>query len=282
MPEHTAAISAKLVYETASHLDGAKHSAYPPSTGTTWATFAAVGEHGHTLGDRFRFAMERLERLLYAVYGARPASYAPYQDWSWRLNPRCLWGPEQWSATWCPSWDIYGNPICSRSHWQFHETAAYGSNYQSKAATPHVPIKSRSGDWRKQALDESTGRTFDREHFPRGSIERDDGAQVFDPRGTGDFGGDPTRIGTHGPVHFQGEAVEIRYTPPTGKVVTAATLMYSTSRGGGGNLTMAFVGGVYKASIPAQLHDTTVEWSITATFAPPGESPYTCSDPATG
>jgi hypothetical protein len=85
-----------------------------------------------TLGGRFAKALQRLEGLLYAVFGSRPAAYNMGGEWRkchwWdRLHPRCLWGPEIWKPR-----IIIGPEGCTEvgQCWDYavHEYAALGNS----------------------------------------------------------------------------------------------------------------------------------------------------------
>lgn len=54
-----------------------------------------------TLGGKFALALEKLEGLLYAVFGSHPHAHGKGSSWVMRQrydrqHPRCLWGPETW------------------------------------------------------------------------------------------------------------------------------------------------------------------------------------------
>jgi len=287
MPEQAIDVTARWAYETDSHLTGARITrgsgewTEPEAPGRMiWAEI-----HDTTLPARFKTALEQLERLCYAVFGSRPQQYTPtFKDWWHRVHPRCLWGPEQWEQVWCPNGPP---PACTEYHWRWHEYAALGQCLY--CPQPTVPIRSRSGDWRRQMI-EAAG---DRLYFPIGSVERDNGSQttafggdfkvplagsdyVFDPLGAGHFGGDPAHVGTDGDVEVAGEDVEVRYTPPAAlaALVQSATLYWN-----GVAVPMTLDGGIWNGTIPAQLHDTQVLWHIAVLFQAPGEPAYTRHEP---
>ncbi len=238
-------------------------------------------EGGQTLAEDWRDNGERIERLIYAVCGARPKQYVgtvldpgppevlatEFLDWWHRQDPRCLWGPEQMALEHCEGY------ACSatNAYPRYYPYAARGDTFQDKVPRPKLPIRSRSGDPYRQMHDAS--RPHDRTYFPVASVDRDsgdqtdlDGRDLFDPLGTGDFGGDPASIGTDGDVHIDGVAVEVRYTPAA-HTPDSVTLHWSTA-GDSGSETMLEDGGVWAAEIPAQVHDTLVRWYLEAVFPP--------------
>jgi len=268
MFDHEVTMVGKLLYETASHKDGEKHA--PTPSKMTWADIRST-----TLGERFKVALEKLERLCYVIYGARPLQYDPYIDWKHRLNPRCLWQPEQFeqvNATPEEDCDFY-----SIRHWEY---GTLGEN-KSGTATPNVPIRSRSGDPKLQFMDD-VSRSHNRLYFPIGSVERS-GDQVFygnssyDPRGTGDFGGDPDKIGTDGDIHIDGDDVVITWTPPA---LIAGNLNWAKVHYNGAVVDMTDASdGTLEAVIPAQEHNTLVRWYIEANFTTVEEGNFSVCDP---
>ncbi len=262
------AVVCDVRYETVNHRGAAKHvdAGDSPSV-LTW------GDLGGDLAAEFKRALADLEGLLYVIAGSPPASYGPLTSWRHRAHPRCLWHPEQWYKVWCSNAE--DPPACNRYHYEIAEMAATGDSHLGAMPKPTVPIRSRSGDWKLQQLDGS--RVRDSKYFPRLSVTRTDGAEAFDPQGSGDFGGDPDAIGSDGPIHYGGEDVTISYPPPDDVTCTAATLHWN-----GNTTSMTFSAGVWTATIPAQPHNTPVEFYVEGAFTAPeavtryepgGESP---------
>jgi hypothetical protein len=124
-----------------------------------------------------------------------------------------------------------------------------------------------------------------REHFPLGSVSRTGnrtgygGNDTYDPRGTGDFGGDPDDIGGDGDVHYDGDAVVVSWTVPAAyeDTVDSATLCYN-----GNAVAMAETSpgsNVWQGTVPAQSHDTIVRWYIRVVFTPLDADEYTLYEP---
>ena len=68
--------SARVLYETSEHVTSAKLTTAIGSPGfMKWSDIRDT-----TLGARFKAALERLERMCYAIYGSRPASFSPFRD----------------------------------------------------------------------------------------------------------------------------------------------------------------------------------------------------------
>jgi len=249
----------RLGYSTLSHYECAKHTDGEPGK-PTWGDFPA------DLATRFRDAMEKLERLCYAIYGSVPARWEPpYFCWNWfkRVHPRCLWGPEQWAEHW------KGDHLsCIDYGYEFYELGARGESYYSTVPKPVVPSKSRSGDPMRQRLDADL-RTFDRDYFPIDSVTRSgdqigyDGRHTYDPKGFLPV----TWLGIGNGLldNFPGENVEITYTPPSGKTVLSASLFYRTGTTWN-EVPMSESGGVWRAEMPTFFHNATVYWYIRAEF----------------
>ncbi len=275
MGEITYEGGASLVYETGNHVTPAKHGAATdvPSE-MRWRDFHVLDP---TLGSRFKSAMEKLERLCYAVWGSRPIYLPSFKQWYKRRHPRCTWLAEQTEEVFCN----YGTPNCNNKYWRFHETGALGAAAYGYV-TPHVPIRSRSGDWKLQRVDGV--RTHDATWFPVGSVARDDGTQedyngrqTYDPKGNGYFGGDPAMIGTDGEVQIVGEAVNVYYTPPASLAsqVSGVWLHYASTS----TAMVIQPEGYYLGTIPAQDHNTLVEWYIHVIVQPPVGDPYSRYEP---
>ncbi len=277
--DHEVQLKHRLVYETASNIDGNKHTDGAPHR-MKWSDLRG------TRPERFKHALEQLERLCYAVYGARPLQYNPtYIDWDQRLHPRCLWGPEQWKEIWCGG---LPPPHCDERYFEFKEYGALGDN-TTGIATPVVPSKSRSGDPMLQFLDEVT-RTHVRAYFPVGSVARTGtqsgyaGNETHDPKGTGDFGGDPANIGHDGPIHFDGDPVVVSWAPPAGAewvpAIDSVKLRYRVLPASSfEEVSMTDSGGVWSGTIPAQDHGSEVEWYIELEIHPPVDPWYTVYEP---
>jgi len=174
-----------------------------------------------------------------------------------------------------------GYPDCHSLYRYRYEHAALGTAAYGYVQA-NVPIRSRSGDWKLQRVDGT--RVHDDTWFPVGSVTRDDGTQedyngrqTFDPKGNGYFGGDPSLIGSDGDVQIVGEAVNVYYTPPESLAsqITAAWLYYNSS-----SIQMVWQAeGYYLGTIPAQDHNTLVEWYVAVTVQPPAGDPYIRYDP---
>lgn len=275
-PDETAA---ELVYETANHGTAAQHAEVEDRP-TQWRDF-----EDDTIGTRFAAFFLRLERFLYAVCGSVPKDAT--HNWWHRQHPRCLWWPEQRRRAWCGYYSG-DTPDCDAYVFKFAETAAMGDSWQDRIPSPRVPLRSASEDHKAQVLDETRPR--DREHFPRMSVVRDetfdgnadigvytadwDGRSLFDPKGTGDFGGDPDAAGGDGEDHVDGDPVEVRYAPPPGRTVLSATLHYT-----GGSSAMGESAGVWSATIPAQNHGTKVHWYLEVAFDGGDDPDYILYEP---
>lgn len=269
--------NAIILYETTSNYEAGSHldEAIIDTTRPTWGD---LGEEG--LGAEFKTALEKLERLLYAVCGAVPFQTSPsFKNWWHRKNPRCMWWPEIWRAQWC------GELLDCDFYYEFEETAARGGIQYSGMPAPRVPIRSRSGDWKGQNLLAEHNLTY----FPKLSVSRQDGSQVdlngdqlYDPLGTGDFGGNPAAIGSDGPDHIVGETIEVTYTKPDNEdiICNSIDLEYNLITIGMTETSP----GVWKATIPAQDHDTLVEYKVTGEFVDVNdpESTVIVSDPVSG
>lgn len=248
-----------ILIDTANHRHSARHCGWDESPAELcW------GDLGADLGTRFAASCEKLERLMYVIYGSPPLQYSPsFKDWIHRRHPRCLWGGERAEQKWCGTVDAFGNPVCTweQQHTEFYEYLALGHSVGIPA--PQVPIRSRSGDPLRQMLD-ATG---DRTRFPSGSVTRTDGFEVHDPRGHGFFGGDPAQIGADGPDEIAGEAVTVSWTPPPAIATAVSAVELHTSLAAPNDvLTMVLAAGTWSATIPAQEHGTTVQWHLEATI----------------
>ncbi|MEW6199810.1 MAG: hypothetical protein AB1601_14250 [Planctomycetota bacterium] len=233
-----------------------------------------------TLGGKFALALEKLEGLLYVVFGSRPGAFprtGGYDKCQWydRIHPRCLWGPEMWERR------ILVGPLgCNETGtcWDYQPTgkeyAALGENPPCcPMPKPQVPIRTRSGDPAGQF---ATG-THDRAYFPLGSVERDHQSGFpFDPEGFGWFGAtQPGRVDSpawlktaNGYTWKAGQAVKVYWTKP-GSITTptSVTLFYQLKGPGGAwgswqSVAMALSGGKYQATLAAQRHGTECRWYI--------------------
>lgn len=232
----------------------------------------------NTLGGKFALAMEKLEGLLYAVFGSRPAAYNMSGTWrkcQWydRVHPRCLWGPETWERMVIPSYPTDVN--------RYHYSSG-GKEYAAKGEhppccplpAPSVPIRTHSGDPEGQY---ATG-VHDRTYFPIGSVSRDfQTTYPFDPEGTGWFGAtNPGRddTGSHpwlsvanGYTQKLGEDVVIRWQKPEGvPTPTSVSLSYRIKVPGGSwvpsTVAMQPTGDLYSATIPKQKQGTECSWYV--------------------
>lgn len=287
---------ADLVFETSNHVSSALMG--PSTTIPSIIHWQDIHIIDPTLGEDFKLAAEKLEGLLYAIFGSRPKTYSPYVEWYKRENPRCNWMPEQKVEDWDGSMQD-DDPVCTSMVLRYWETAAYGENgprdgSETSCPKPHVPIRSVSGDWRTQIIDDS--RTHDRTVFPvltsagEFTVARDDGSQLdyndrqtFDPKGDGDFGGDPTLIGSDGDYHIDGEDVTIYYTPPESiaELIDSVHLYYD--KGATGTFTEVAMAlnsdGTYEGEIPTDDHNTVCHWYVRVKYTPEGESQITKFDP---
>ncbi len=235
-----------------------------------------------TLGGKFALAMQKLEGLLYAMFGSRPDAIVDSSEptgwvirqWYDRLHPRCLWGPEMWERS-----SIDPTPACEAapgSCWEYKATgkeyAALGENPPCcSMPVPSVPIRSRSGDPGRQYQLGS----HDRDNFPIGSVSRAYSTTPFDPGGKGYFGA--SYPGRHDAVGtwYAGEAVTVSYTPPNPLpegTFYGAKLYYNVSEDGVtwpvSFTEVSMTGGpTYTADIPAQYHGYYVRWYVSLTYS---------------
>jgi hypothetical protein len=231
-----------------------------------------------TLGGRFAKALQRLEGLLYAVFGSRPAAYNMGGVWRkchwWdRLHPRCLWGPEIWKPR-----IIIGPEGCTEvgQCWDYavSEYAALG-NSPYGYPTPSVPIRTRSGDPKGQF---QTG-VHDRTYFPVGSVERDfQDEYPYDPEGRGWFGAtnpgrddaasNPWLDEANGYTWKDGDGVTFTWTKPDGiQTPNYVRLYYRTKPPGGtwsGWSNVVMTGGppTYTATRGPYQHGTEMQWYV--------------------
>lgn len=235
-----------------------------------------------TLGGKFAQALQRLEGMLYALYGSRPAAYSDggggYHKCQWydRLHPRCLWAAEVWrprclgAGTGCSS-----SGLCNGLCYDFEaigEYAALGDAGGMGYPVPTVPIRSRSGD----PLAQIASATHDATIFPVGSVSRNRNAAPHDPKGSGWFGAtQPGRAGgeawlttPNGYTQEAGESVTVTWTKPGGVATpTVISLRWRTRTTGAWSAwTDTFMvdggGGVYTATLAAHAHGTQCEWYI--------------------
>ncbi len=247
-----------------------------------------------TLGGQFSRALKRLEGMLYAICGSRPAAYARGGDlwyvvqWYDRINPRCLWFPEIWERR-CSFIGEIGcvtEADCENGCHDYvtAEHAALGYNPPCCAeagAPPSVPIRSRSGDPQEQYR---VG-AHDRDCFPLGSVARtheDDSGQEHDPKGFGYFGAtQPGRIDNianpwldvtvgGNPVyeHEAGESVTFTWTKPAGVDEPDAVYIRAQFKAPGGSwgsvsiTAMTESGGVWSHTEAARQHGTECRWLL--------------------
>lgn len=272
-------------YATGSHYD---ETLAPRDTDTpsqmTWADIHPVDPETafeDTLGGRFKVALTRLEGLLYAAFGSRPAAYSNgsggYNKCSFydRINPRCLWGPEAWrpscysGAFGCVSSGLC-NGVCVEYD-NYGEYAAYGTSGLGYPR-PSVPIRPRSED----PLYEFQQRDHDADVFPLGSVSRDRDAYPFSPEGRGWYGAtqpgrndSPAWLTTaNGYTYNAGQDVVITWEKPSGVTTpTVIQVLYALQPPGGTfggytAVTMTSSGSTYTATIPAQDHGTACRWYV--------------------
>lgn len=243
----------------------------------------------NTLPGQFALAMERLEGLLYALFGSRPAAYpaggGQWHKCQWydRVHPRCLWGPEIWEQRFL-GWKTEPG---GSYYWDFYPTGReYAALGQEPACCPQprpqVPIRSRSGDpagqYRNgQWIGYSVGK-HNRTYFPLGSVGRTEGAAVYDPEGKGWFGATqpgrpeenkpPWLTTANGYTWKPGEDVEFSWQPPSGLPTIRGVWLHYRLRlpgqawGDWQIASMSLQSGAYRAVVPAQPHDTRCRWYI--------------------
>ena len=214
-----------------------------------------------SLGTQFALAMEKLEGLMYALYGSVPIyDHTVVGDWkpkTWepweRPDPRLMWGAEQYEE-----YENYGETAI----WQYPlATSALGQIHDGDA--PQVPIRSRSGD--PQRLFAATD--HNQEVFPLGSVIRATEAGTanisfpHDPAGLSSDSRWPTE-----------DDVKIIWDKPSGVNLDPAKdppKVYVKFSGSGGDSYSSYemiedtvVAGRYACVIPAQDHDTWCGWHI--------------------
>ncbi len=238
-----------------------------------------------TLGGKFALALERLEGLLYAVFGSRPNGN-PKRQWYDRQHPRCLWGPETWERRL-----LMGPPTCYEQGqcWDYQES---GKEYAALGESPPccplprptVPIRSRSGDPGFQFLAGAHDRTV----FPLGSVTRDFASEPFDPEGYGWFGAtQPGRQDGVGYEYRNGQPVTFRWTRPAGVAAPTTIQLWWKRRlpgsawSGWDAMTMTPAGDTYSATWEAQPHGTEFRWYIKYFYndPDPGDPDITKYDP---
>ena len=256
---------------------------HPPGVKVLPKGSAAAGEGEinweNTLGGGFARALERLEGLLYAMFGSRPAAFpratGGYDKCQWydRLHPRCLF-PEIWERRLILQEGCDESGTCWDYQPMGKEYAALGESPPCcPMPTPSVPIRSRSGD---PAAQYATG-AHDRTYFPLGSVMRDcAGSFPFDPEGRGWFGAtQPGRNDSpawlkleNGYIWKDGQAVTISWTKPGGvQTPTSVTLLYQLKLPGAGwgtwqSAAMTPDGDTYEAELAAQPHGTECRWYL--------------------
>ncbi len=280
----TDAIMVYLRVETANHRLAANHIGSGVPDRLKWGDLIVNDPH---IGRDFRDMCEQLERLMFVLDGA---VCEDGNQWYLGHNPRCNWFAEQWEEVWCGTSDI-GGPICGARYYGYHEYVAEGlssngipvpttprrsksgqnvaARIASSTGDPYDKANERYGDHQMQAIDGS--REHDRTHFPKLSVTRYAGAEVFDPQGSGSFGGDPSAIGTDGPVSVTGEGVLITYTCPSHAIAEQCDPVntgYVKLTYNGTTVSMTRVGDTYTYTIPIQPHDTEVLWYVEAKFHP--------------
>ncbi|MEP0848625.1 MAG: hypothetical protein HRF50_17605, partial [Phycisphaerae bacterium] len=246
-----------------------------------------------TLGGKFALAMEKLEGLLYAVFGSRPHAHWDGNSWvkrQWydRQHPRCLWGPEAWERRLLDFGGVYG---CGPEGqcWDYQES---GKEYAALGESPpccsmphpEVPIRTRSGD---PAYQFAKG-VHDRTYFPIGSVARDYDSDPFDPEGSGWFGAtQPGRQDGVGYTEKTGDVVTFTYAKP-GEIQTPhnVRLYYRTRPRGGSwsgwsNINMTGGPPTYTATRGPFQHGTEMQWYVRIQrLGIPGVDPgYTKYDP---
>jgi hypothetical protein len=258
-----------------------------------------------TLGGKFALALRRLEGLLYAVYGSRPAAYSDGGggwnkcQWYDRLHPRCFWAPEIWA----PEFTFEGQIGCTNPEdaeelgccsFTIGEYAALGdAPGLVTVPTPEVPIRSRSGDPEEQYADDSIA--HDRTYFPVGSVSRVSIYEVaHDPVGKGWFGATlPGRQDSqswldesngyiqYGSVAHPADFVIFRYQLPGGEQEpTHVKLHYKLDSGSWTTVTMAtYGGGLYTYTLAAQNHGTECRWYVEYFYDPAEGDDVTRYDP---
>ncbi len=224
-----------------------------PASGAQWATTSHFNERRSataepfrmhwgdfkdtSLGNRFRLALKKLEGLLYVVGGSIPM-YAEGKQWWHRDNPRCLWGVEQQYEI---QLAVGGDRLV-----RYDETAALGNVGGGSSAGCSVPIRSRSGDPNAQFA-----RAAHSAYFPLGSVERLGNVTVHDPAAMPAANRWP-----------DADDVVIRWTLPAAVTsVDAAPVVHASI---GDFVTAESSPGVWETTIPAQAHDTWVDWYIAA------------------
>ncbi|MCG8377085.1 MAG: hypothetical protein MI702_11440, partial [Chlorobiales bacterium] len=234
-----------------------------------------------TLGGKFALALEKLEGLLYAVFGSRPAAYpdggSGYDKCQWydRLHPRCLWAPETWERRL-----LMGPSGCTEAG-ECNDYQPVGKEYAALGENPPccpmprptVPIRSRSGDPAKQYQQGE----HDRSYFPLGSVARTaDDAYPYDPTGKGWFGAtqpgrtdvQPWLTAANGYTWEDGEPVVVSWVKPGGNTQVSNVRLYrqtkppGSSWGGWGWSPMTWDGEKYTGTIGAQPHGTECRWYI--------------------
>ena len=221
----------------------------------TWGDF-----EDKSLGAKFALAMEKLEGLMYALYGSlpiydhtAPGDFKPktWEPWE-RPYPRLMWGGEQYvEYENFEQTEIWRSPL---------EVAALGGVFAG--SSPSVPIRSRSGD--PQKLFAATGHNQD--VFPLGSVKRATESGTNNIR----FPHDPAGISSE--RHWPNEDnVKIIWEKPSNITLDPAkdppkvyAKFVSSSGTSYASYEMTAVGNTYSCILPAQDHDTWCGWYVKA------------------
>ena len=243
-----------------------------------------------TLGGKFALAMEKLEGLLYAVFGSRPHAEPDGEtgwikrQWYDRQHPRCLWAPEMWERHLLDLFGLYGCGV-EGDCWDYQaigkEYAALGESPPCcPMPVPQVPIRTQSGDPAAQFA----GGVHDRTYFPLGSVGRNHDNWPFDPDGSGWFGAtQPGRQDGVGYTEKHGDTVTFIYSKPADIGDPDRVILHHRARPSDGAWgawsDIDMVGGPfeYTAQLGPYPHGTQMQWYIEVRRA---EDPaYTRYDP---